>query len=210
VDTLDLVKILLHVGRSLGGARPPGLPVQETVGVDGAEEEAVRETAGGWITVNLTRLVFPPRCCDCGEPTNGRQKFSAYEPFLGPGRLLHPARSEAVSIWVPVCYACQTANQGRFLRAVFTGLGLALGAILLAAVGARLLPGNPVLSYVVLLTLLMAPLLGCFIGYRVGKAQSEPVQLRDFAPARGTVALRFRREAYAAEVAEAMKAAAAA
>jgi hypothetical protein len=68
-----------------------------------------------------------------------------------------------------------------------------------------LIPGNLLLAYVVLLTLVLAPLLGCFIGYQVGKARSQPIQLRDFSPDKGTVALRFRREEYTADLVAAMK-----
>jgi hypothetical protein len=200
VNTLELGKVLLHLGRLLGtaGIAPASsldFPPEEPVA-----EEPVHAGADGWITVNLTRLVFPAECCDCGAATTGRQKFTVRERFFGPGRFLNPAGGDPAHIWVPVCYACQTANQGRFVRAVCNGLGIGLAAVLLAAAAARIFPNNLAVAYLVILTIIWAPLIGCLVGYQFGKARSQPLQLRNYSPARGTVSLKFRRTEYADHV----------
>jgi hypothetical protein len=203
INALVLGKIVLHLGRVLGAAtpnaaRPQGLRRTELA------EDVSGGNSDGWITIPLTRLVFPPRCCACGAPTRGRQKFSAHELSLDPGRLLHPTLSESVHVWVPVCYACQTANQRRVFHAVVYGFGIGLLLVSMSVGGARLWPGNLIIAYLVMFSLFLGPLLGGVIGYYLGRARSQPVQLRHYEPANGTVSIRFRRPGYAEQVLQAM------
>jgi hypothetical protein len=202
VNTLELAKVLLHLGRVLG----PEAPAAPAKPAPGEEESPLSGPGkGGWLTVNLTRLVFPPRCCACGMATTGRQKFRSSEPWFSLGRFLRLTRREAVHIWVPVCYPCQTANRAKLRRAVFTGIGLSMLAMLLTALGTCLMSNNLFLALCFIFAVLLGPFLGGMIGYRIGQAQASPVQLCDYSPARGTVALRFRREEYGPEVRKAMQ-----
>jgi hypothetical protein len=203
VNTLELAKVLLHLGRVLG----PEAPAVSSPAAAGEEEaQGSGLGKGGWLTVSLTRLVFPPRCCGCGTATTGRQKFRSSEPWFSIGRFLRLSRRESVQIWVPVCYPCQTANRAKLRRAVFTGIGLSIAAMLLTALGTCLMSNNLFLAICFIFAVLLGPFLGAMIGYRIGRSQSSPVQLRDYSPGRGTVSLRFRREEYGPEVLKAMQA----
>jgi hypothetical protein len=194
VPAEELAKILLFIGRSLGDSQPrAGLA---PIGPVPAGAEPARLDEGGWLTVNLTRLVFPPECCDCGAATGGRQKFWASEAFLSPSRLWHPTRADATHVWVPVCYACQTKNQRLLLQAALKGLGAGIGVAFLAGLAMCLWPANLWLALLFLVLLPLGPFAGCMIGYYVGERLTTPVRLRDYSPRKGTVALRFRRPEY--------------
>src|SRR5262245_56574300 len=41
-------------------------------------EPVVVPDKDGWITLNVSRLVFPPWCCDCGAPTLTKQPFRVH------------------------------------------------------------------------------------------------------------------------------------
>jgi hypothetical protein len=206
VNAEELVKVLLFLGRILGDPAPRGVRSLDFPGTDMAEAEPAQRGAGGWVTVSLTRLAFPPFCCDCGAATRGRQKFTALEPFLTLGRLGHPTRRESVSVWVPVCYPCQKTNHRKFQSAMLNGLGLGVLVVLLSGLAMCLWPASLWLVLLFIFALPFAPLLGGMAGYRIGKQRSQPVQLRAYSARKGTIAIRFRREEYTEQVLEAMRA----
>jgi hypothetical protein len=206
VNTLELAKVLLHLGRILGTGPVSPKAALEFPPAEEEKREVVRLGRGGWVTVSLTRLVFPPRCCDCGAATTGREKFCSVEPFFSFARLLRPTRREGVQIWAPVCYPCQTTNRDKLRRAVVIGVAIGLGLILLAALATCLWPANMLVVLGFIFAVLLGPFFGSLIGYRIGKARAMPIQLRDYSPGQGTVAIRFRRLEYGEEVLNAIRA----
>jgi hypothetical protein len=205
VSTLDLGKVLLHLGRILGTALPvPAASLDFPLG-EVVEEDPAQMSRNGWVTVSLTRLAFPPVCCDCGTATLGRQKFRVTEPFLGLSRLRHPIRSEAIHVWVPVCYACQTANNRRLRKAVWNGLSVGVLAIFLSALGVCLWPASGLARVLFVLSVLLGPVLGALLGYHLHRDRAMPVQMKHYLPGKGTVALRFRRPEYTEQLLQSLK-----
>jgi hypothetical protein len=197
VNALELAKVLLHLGQLLG-KQLESAPVSLDFPPDLSEEpEPASPDNKGWLTVSLTRLVFPPVCCDCGAATGGRQNFRATGSWLSFERLGHPTAKAAINVWVPVCYSCQTANKQKTNQGTFLGLGMALVVIVLVACLLRFFPANMGLVLLFILTVLLAPPLGTLIGYQFAKRRVQPVEVGSYSPKRGTIAIRFRRPEYA-------------
>ncbi len=197
VNALELAKVLLHLGRVLG--KPvQGTPLSLDFPPAHIEEpEPPSRGQRGWVTVSLTRLVFPPVCCECGAATGGRQNFRAAGSWFSFERLGHPTGKAAINIWVPVCYSCQTANKQKANQGTFLGLGTALAAIVLVGCLLRFFPANMGLVLLFILTVLLAPPLGTMLGYQWANRQVQPVEVGSYSPSRGTIAIRFRRSEYA-------------
>jgi hypothetical protein len=206
VPVEELVKVLLFLGRALGESALGAIRSLDFPLTEGAESEPARLDPDGWVTVSLTRLVLPPQCCACGAATAGRQKFTAVEPFLSLGRLGHPIRRESISIWVPVCYPCQTANKLKFQQAILNGLSLGILLLFLAGLARCLWPANSWLLLVFMVALLFAPLGGGMAGYQAGRQRSLPVRLRDYSARKGTIAIHFRRMEYTEQMLAAIRA----
>jgi hypothetical protein len=204
VNALELGKVLLHLGRILGTAAVGTTPALDFPVTETAEPGPARADRGGWLTVSLTRLTFPPACCQCGAATRGRQKFLAAEAFFDLSRLAHPTRSASVPVWVPVCYACQTANNQKLNRAILNGLGAGVVLIFVAAFALLLWPANLLLVLVFALSVVLGPLLGTLVFYQLGKERVMPVEVGSYSPRRGTVAIRFRRQEYSEELLKAI------
>jgi hypothetical protein len=77
-------------------------------------------------------------------------------------------------------------------------------AVLGVAVLGKVLPEGAVA--VLLLAVCALPVIGFVVGKEVGKLRAALVQLRRYSPERGTVAIRFRRRAYAQQMLRAMNA----
>jgi hypothetical protein len=204
VNAVELGKVLLHLGQVLGTptAAPPAS--LEFPPIDITETEPASLGTRGWLTVSLTRLVFPPVCCECGTETTGRQKFRAADSWFSVERLGYPAGKKAVNVWIPVCYACQTATKHKMDRGVFTGLGMALAAILLAAFLMWFFPANLALVLWFIMTVLLAPPLCTMLGYQLASRNAQPVQVAGYSSCRGTISLRFRRPEYSEQLIKAM------
>jgi hypothetical protein len=196
VAAADLGSLLLQLGSRLGRRLPPGSPPPEAYPTgEGVPAEVAGPDAGGWYTVSLGRLRFPPRCCDCGEPTDAVLRFP-----LGAGevvgRLTGTARPTELA--VPLCPECQ----GRLHRAYQRGgvRGLNVGAVLglIAAASAALAQGERGPATLAVAGLAGAAV-GALIGFLAGSAlpRAAPVQFRDYRPDRGTLQVRFRDPHYA-------------
>jgi hypothetical protein len=108
---------------------------------------------------------------------------------------------------IPVCDSCQVANKRRFRKAfckaylMVFGLGVVVGfvvgGILAAAAGTSLLAGGIAGSFLVGLVSLFV---GWFVGRGAAQKGAMPARLERFLPKKGTVAIRFRRPAYAEQV----------
>jgi hypothetical protein len=221
----ELAGLLLHLGRSLGSSSPaPGeSPAQAHSGGNVQEDHLAEKAAvadvdlsppatrdrDGWITVSLTRVVFPPWCCHCGTATTSTQPFRAFTPFLRLGRFSIIEGVEHVWIHVPVCTACQGDLRRRYRKTYWKTflmvLGTGAGGGFLAGTVVALAAGDPRLFPV-------APILLAFAGWFVslffawflsrwaaGRA-SAPVQLQRYLPEKGTVDLRFRRPEYVEQI----------
>jgi hypothetical protein len=201
----ELGALLLHLGRKLGGALPKGAPPPEAFRTEGLEEVPAAPGPAGWITVYLTRLRFPARCCDCGEPTSYHLTVHV-EPGLDKFVGGMTGTSRSLELPVPVCDACQEDLRARQQRGSSTGTSLGALAGLLG-VGWFVLRGG--LAFNTLAVLALGGLaVGGIAGFLIGTFVSRqlPVQVRRYDPARGTLSLRFRNPDYAAQVLDAMRA----
>jgi hypothetical protein len=194
----ELGGLLLHLGRALG----PATRIQEPEVASEASLTATMDEKG-WLTVTISRVTFPPVCCDCGIATASTQAFRGYMPFL------HQLTRGQVDLTlpVPVCAACQIAGKRRFRKAFWKaymiafaiGLvaGFSTGGIVAITMGKPFLAGG-------LIFLFLGGLTSLFIGWFVGRGAAEkaalPVQLKRFLPNRGTIAIRFRKQEYAEQV----------
>jgi hypothetical protein len=202
VTSDDLGELLLLLGRRLGRELPRGSPPPEAYGTEAPEPEP---DDGGWLTVSLTRLRFPPCCCGCAAPT----RVTVRVQVLARGDWLvgfFTQNARAAELQVPLCADCQGRVRERQLWGEMVGLGagLVLGGgvpvgVALARGGAS--PG--LLLVLALLGMALGGVLGIQTG--IGVARRLPVQVRNYAPARGTVSIRFDNPDYAAQVLQAMR-----
>jgi hypothetical protein len=226
----ELAWLLLQLGRSLGcstsalkewpaqghyqGHVQSYQPAEDlAVGQIAPALPAVREK-DGWITVSLTRLGFPPWCCNCGAPTTSTQAFRAFTPFLRLGRFLNIEGAEHVWVHVPVCKACQDGTRRRYRKAFWRTfllvVGIGAGGGFLAGTLLALVHGDPKLF----------PLIPGVFSFLAGSASlffawflaiwaagkgSAPVQVQRYLPDKGTASLRFRRTEYAEQILHAMQ-----
>ena len=159
-----------------------------------------------WITVSLTRTVFPPVCCQCGDFIAEYLPFPALAAELHLAPFLRVVGPESVTIHVPVCHACQVENRRTYRRtfwraylvaiAVSTALGAELGAIVSAAL-------VPDANAIVPVSFCFAIVIGAFsLGYSLMIAKpmavraSAPVRIAQYSPKNETVDVRFRRSGY--------------
>lgn len=199
----ELGKLLLALGRAFGHSSPAEPDDHTAVLVE--DDLQIREEAGNWVTVPLTRIAFPPLCCDCGDRTSARKEFPAYPPLFRIGRLTLTSADPAW-IHVPYCVPCRKANRRRYRKLFGRGVatGLALG-ILAAVPTCSLLGGNaPAMMMCSCIWLAPGFLLGVLLGRSAGRRVSSPVELKDYSPRRRTVAIRFRWREYADEMLTAM------
>jgi hypothetical protein len=199
----ELGELFLLLGRRLGRELPEGAPRPNAYRP--RDFEAAPDPAG-WITAPLTRLRFPPRCCDCGTPTAQTLRCQVAAPgdwLLG----VLTQNNRAVELQVPVCADCQERMRDRQARGGARGMGMGAALAAAAAVALAVARGADRPG-----TLLLAALAGLAVGGLAGfvagtmLAADRPVRLRHYSPARGTLALRFRNPEYAALVLQAMRA----
>jgi hypothetical protein len=194
VSLLELAGFLLELGRTLAAPLPDFSPVAPaaTDREEAAAQPAAAVEDGGWIMVRLTRLVFPPFCCNCGIETDEVQEVRGYSRVLSIGKLFRIDGVEHACLAVPVCRDCRRESQTRhfravqrvaligFLVAVLIGLGIALWFRDPAAIACFIFP---------------LALLGIGLGI-AGKRAQAPVELERYSASRGTIAVRFRWREY--------------
>jgi hypothetical protein len=204
VSAEELGHLLLQLGVRLGRELPRGLPPPEAYQT--AEVRYEEPDGGGWITVPLTRLVFPPVCCGCGEPTTTPMRFVVQGRYdWMQGFVLHDNRP--LEVFIPTCEACQEAMRQQHVQGSIKGLvlglfvGLGSTAFLLWEKKEWARPG-------VMIPLGLAlSVVGALLGFAAGAAlgRRPPAQLRNYAPGRGVIAVRFRNPEYAGQVLAAMR-----
>ena len=113
VDAMELGVLLLQLGRLLGG-EPAGRRAVIEASDTGrlAPLPSVSNGRDGWLTVSLTRLLFPPFCCDCGMRTEETQEFQGYAALLRLGSWLNIEGGEHVRVGE----ALNRERPGAFMR----------------------------------------------------------------------------------------------
>ncbi len=201
----DVGHLLLQLGRRLGRELPRGAPVPSAEPVASLDAVRAGPDRWGWITVPLTRLVFPPVCCDCGQATDATQRLAveARGDWL-VGLLAQPVRP--LELGVPVCPACQARQHEELHRGGVRGMGAGAALLLvLAAVAGHLVGADAGSMFAFGLGFAAV---GGILGFLLGTSASRrpPAELCRYSPSRGTVAVRFRNPDYTALVLETMQA----
>jgi hypothetical protein len=190
----ELGCFLLELGRKLG------TPLEQvTPQAPAPSFLPVQSDQGGWIQVSVTRLRFPPFCCDCGQATDRGQKFRGHPSFFST------STNSFVDVIAPVCGNCQRLNHAHYWRTFFktvflvvlamTALGFLLGVVLdLCGVT----PGPGAMTVIMTCCGLIASLgLSWFFATLRARAVWAPLYLSDYRPNHGTIRLRFRSGQYA-------------
>jgi hypothetical protein len=157
----------------------------------------VKPDAGGWITLPVTDLVFPPWCAECGAPTLDRQPFRA-----------HHSTGFAL-ILIPVCETCQKAFRRNYRRAFWKPFSIVLLVAEVAGFAIGTIPvltgrdprSFPILSILCALGLavVVVPLAWVVLMRRALRAAPPPVQVRRYIRNQ-QVTFRFRRPEYTADI----------
>jgi hypothetical protein len=194
----EVGRLLLHLGRALGHRLPAeSVPAEAYPSPDTAESALCSDQKNGWITVSLTALKFPRACCNCGVSTD--QMWSLWagsRQVEGLGGLTH--YHEKITVHVPICGPCLREVKLRkgHGRLVGAGIGLAV-----AVVGTLLvLPWRPADLVHVFLFGALAAFLVTLAGFLIGAVAANrrlPVRAARYSGSKNTVALWFRRPAYA-------------
>lgn len=202
----ELGELLLLLGRHLGRELPKGVPLSQAHATTEVDDLPIAPDAGGWITVHLTRLAFPPQCCDCGERTLRTMSFriaSRGDALLN----ILVLSGQPLEIGIPVCDACQQHLREQQHRG---GLrGMQMGALVFCGLALLLAWSEGWQDGSLLLVIGLAALaVGGLCGFLLGTLASRrlPAELSNYSPARGTLSLRFRHPEYAASVLAAMRA----
>jgi hypothetical protein len=202
----ELGALILELGRRLGRQTPKGVPPPEAYATRDLDSLPVAPDGGGWITVHLTRLVFPPQCCDCGERTSRTMNFPIDSRWDTVTSVL-VSTSSPLELPIPVCESCQQRIRERQHRGGMRGMQI--GAFLCCglAIALGLSQGWKDASLLFVLGL-VALAVGGLMGFILGTLSSKrlPAQVSRYTPGRGTVALRFRHPEYARGVLAAMRA----
>jgi hypothetical protein len=202
----DLGHLLLLLGRRLGRELPRGAPPREAQSLATLDEVRATPDGGGWLTVPLTRLVFPPVCCDCGTATQAQMPLSV---AARGDRLasLFVQQVRPLELGVPVCEGCQHRMRQEVQRG--GAGGLALGAAAGLGLGLLLWKTKMGGDTAILLPLILGgAAVGGIVGFLLGVAARRrmPAELAHYSPSRGTVAVRFRNPDYMALLLENLRA----
>jgi hypothetical protein len=199
IAAADLGALLLQLGGRLGRGLPRGTPPPDAYpAAEPALVDVTGPDGGGWYTVPLGRLHFPPRCCDCGQPTEATVNASLGDGDLA-GRVTGTSRSSELA--VPLCTECQENMRLAYQRGGVRGLNA--GAVLGVIAGAGLAMAQGGREPVTLaLAGLAGALVGALAGFLAGSALTRPlpVEFRRYRPDLGTLQIRFRDPAYADHV----------
>jgi hypothetical protein len=141
--------------------------------------------------MELARMRFPARCCNCGVATERCAEYATGQRFWWFTRFFAFAFYARVPI--PTCEACFGAARRR--RWIAAALFAAVTGAIFAAVGFAV-RGEDGIGAGAVFGLLFGVLAGLEVGGRIGL----PVWMRDYRPLRRTVDLRFRNPEYGERV----------
>ncbi len=202
----ELGELLLLLGRRLGRELPKGMPPPQAYATANLDDLPAAPDAGGWITVHLTRLAFPPKCCDCGQWTQRTMSFQIASCGDALLSILVPA-NQPLEVPIPICEACQQRLREQQHRGGMRGMQV--GALLCCVLALLLAWIEGLQDPSVLMVIGLAALaVGGLGGFILGTSASRrlPAELSAYSPRRGTLSLRFRHPEYAANVLAAMRA----
>jgi hypothetical protein len=201
----ELGELLLTLGRRLGRQLPRGSPPPEAFDAPKLDDVPTAPDPGGWITVHLTRLSFPPYCCACGDRTSRTMSFqieSGWDTLVD----FFVGSNNPLEVPIPVCEACRQQIRDRQHRGgmvgMRTGAFLTCGLATLLALSEGWRDGS-LLVVIGLGALAVGGISGFILGTFLTKRL--PAELSRYSPSRGTLALRFRHPEYAARVLAAMR-----
>jgi hypothetical protein len=201
----ELGELLLELGRRLGRHLPRGVPPPEA---HTPPRDEVPEAPGpeGWITVHLTRLTFPPHCCECGQWT-ARTRGFAISSRWDTAASIFVSAGQQLELPIPFCDACHERLRNRQRRGSLRGMQLGAGVFAALSVLLVWSQGGNAPSFLLVIGI-AALAVGGLAGFILGTLLSKrlPAELARYSPARGTVALRFRHPEYAVRILAAMRA----
>jgi hypothetical protein len=160
-------------------------------------ETDVKPDADGWITLHVTRLVFPPWCAECGAPTLEKQPFRVHH------------QTGFAMVLVPVCETCQGVFRGAYRSVFWPPLLKILGGVALVAFALGTVPaltGRDPKSFPILpilaacaAVLITLPFAWLAVKRRALRKVPPPVEFRRYVK-NLCVTFRFRRPEYLADV----------
>jgi hypothetical protein len=144
--------------------------------------------SGGWITVGLTQLIFPPLCCRCGAATSATVTYQLSPRWAWLWSVVTHMH-QYLEVPLPVCEPCQADDRRRLWRGI--GIGLVAGPLLLIVPAA--LSGENIWAEFFWLVAGGAILGGC-LGWII--VERPPLTVRHYSPRQGNVTIRFRNRGY--------------
>lgn len=202
----ELGELLLLMGRRLGRTLPKGMPPPEAYPQSERDDLAFAPDGNGWITVHLTRLTFPLRCCDCGERTQRTMNLTIAARADQWMSILLPA-GQPLEVAIPVCDDCLQQLRERQHRGGMRGMQV--GSLVFCGLAMLLAWNEGWQDRSLLLVIgLIAWAVGGLCGFLLGTlaARRLPAEVRGYSPSLGTLSLRFRHPEYAAQVLAAIRA----
>lgn len=191
----DLGFLLMQLGSRLGRQLPKETPPREAFQDEPAGSSSIEADADGWITVHLSQLDLPERCCTCLVQT--QEKFPLYASarwhWMG-GFGVHDVKPLVVG--VPICPACKETVIHQQIRG--GSRGMQFGALISVLIYTFLMWGGPLEGSLLIMGALGVLAVGGLIGFLVGNwlGSHRPAELRRYSPAYGTVQLRFLNPEY--------------
>lgn len=178
----ELGQLLLSLGQQLGSELPTDSAPREAYPPD-AELRPDAHVPGklGWLEVDLTRIKFPPLCCDCCGAVDHMPEFSfgLFPPLV---------------LKLPLCSSCQDRYHLRELKAVLVGAALAAPLGIPAAL--ILMEAMEFALWVLLTACSLFACIGGIVGHLIAARQFFPLKL-SAGESPAVVYVRFRRPEYA-------------
>lgn len=202
----ELANLLLSVGQALSARVNPRSAAPRPQAADGppafsAADEPDGGRRGGWISVPLTRLAFPPRCCGCGSVVFSWIPVSAHSRSIGLG--LYRTIGRDLSFRLPFCKTCST--RARWVRAcafVGTVIGICILTFCFLIVACFALDARRVgLGAALTIAAILFPFLVFPVTWRAVRRLYETVEIGTWSESAGILKIRFRNPHYARLVA---------
>jgi hypothetical protein len=150
LETNRLALLLLTVGRTLG---PQQIPESVSLGRQTLESEPNSGSDQGWVTVDVTKLVFPSGCCGCGAVNTRMLDLNARS--LRGLLLMMLSLGHYHEIWlnlsVPICRRCNALRIFLSVLGYSSFAAILIGLLSLAIFGDNDWNKIPLVAFFVLL-----------------------------------------------------------
>lgn len=156
-----------------------------------------------WLTLQVEGMVFPARCCRCGESTKASKAFKGNAKSSVTGVLGQLGGVErSLTVTIPLCGSCQNTQRRRKIASMVAGAVLvsALGVAGAATFPFTTTDAMASIGYRVAIVIVCA-----IVGMGLGLARTvrrEPVRLRSYSERDGTVQVWFENPDFRASVVE--------